>query len=98
MQVPTLALKFESARELKLPEKNYLIRWMAGTYCLAFDGTSGALSSIWNVQHHVTTNLSREPEHRGRQRSHKITASMHWHVRQSRRYRLTLNHLARVRK
>jgi hypothetical protein len=59
MQVPTLALKFESGRELKLPEKNYLIRWMAGTYCLAFHGTSGALSIIWNVQHHVTTNLSR---------------------------------------
>ncbi|KAF7089004.1 hypothetical protein CFC21_092064 [Triticum aestivum] len=37
--------------ELKLPAKNYLIPVDgAGTYCLAFAGTSGAVSIIGNVQ------------------------------------------------
>ncbi|XBH62550.1 hypothetical protein VPH35_116750 [Triticum aestivum] len=49
--VPVVALRFEGGRELKLPAKNYLIPVDgAGTYCLAFAGTSGPVSIIGNVQ------------------------------------------------
>ncbi|CAM0878563.1 unnamed protein product [Alopecurus aequalis] len=51
VQVPAVALRFEGGGELKLPAKNYLIPVDgAGTYCLAFAGTSGAVSIIGNVQ------------------------------------------------
>ncbi|XBI61667.1 protein ASPARTIC PROTEASE IN GUARD CELL 1-like [Triticum dicoccoides] len=51
VQVPAVALRFEGGGELKLPAKNYLIPVDgAGTYCLAFAGTSGPVSIIGNVQ------------------------------------------------
>uniref|UniRef100_N1QTN5 Aspartic proteinase nepenthesin-1 n=1 Tax=Aegilops tauschii TaxID=37682 RepID=N1QTN5_AEGTA len=51
MQVPAVALRFEGGGELKLPAKNYLIPGDgAGTYGLAFAGTSGPVSIIGNVQ------------------------------------------------
>ncbi|XP_047057896.1 protein ASPARTIC PROTEASE IN GUARD CELL 1-like [Lolium rigidum] len=51
VQVPAVSLRFEGGGELKLPAKNYLIPVDgAGTYCLAFAGTSGAVSIIGNVQ------------------------------------------------
>uniref|UniRef100_R7WDH4 Aspartic proteinase nepenthesin-1 n=1 Tax=Aegilops tauschii TaxID=37682 RepID=R7WDH4_AEGTA len=51
VQVRAVARRFEGGGELKLPAKNYLIPVDgAGTYCLAFAGTSGAVSIIGNVQ------------------------------------------------
>uniref|UniRef100_A0ACD5TR95 Uncharacterized protein n=1 Tax=Avena sativa TaxID=4498 RepID=A0ACD5TR95_AVESA len=51
VQVPAVSLRFEGGGELKLPAKNYLIPVDgSGTYCLAFAGTSGAVSIIGNVQ------------------------------------------------
>jgi hypothetical protein len=51
VQVPAVSLRFEGGGELRLPAKNYLIPVDgAGTYCLAFAGTSGAVSILGNVQ------------------------------------------------
>ncbi|KQK02610.1 protein ASPARTIC PROTEASE IN GUARD CELL 1 [Brachypodium distachyon] len=51
VQVPAVSLRFEGGGELKLPAKNYLIPVDgAGTYCLAFAATGGAVSIVGNVQ------------------------------------------------
>lgn len=55
VEVPTVALRFDSGKELKLPATNYLIPVdSVGTFCLAFAPTSSPLSIIGNVQQQGT--------------------------------------------
>ncbi|PKA55564.1 Protein aspartic protease in guard cell 1 [Apostasia shenzhenica] len=51
VEVPTVALRFDGGKELKLTASNYLVPVDSlGTFCLAFAPTSSPLSIIGNVQ------------------------------------------------
>ncbi|KAH0450460.1 hypothetical protein IEQ34_021152 [Dendrobium chrysotoxum] len=55
VEVPTVALRFDGGKELKLPATNYLIPVdSVGTFCFAFAPTSSPLSIIGNVQQQGT--------------------------------------------
>ncbi|KAK8924077.1 Protein ASPARTIC PROTEASE IN GUARD CELL 1 [Platanthera zijinensis] len=55
VEVPTVALRFDGGKELKLPATNYLIPVdSSGIFCLAFAPTSSPLSIIGNVQQQGT--------------------------------------------
>ncbi|KAG0492771.1 hypothetical protein HPP92_006169 [Vanilla planifolia] len=55
VEVPTVSLRFDGGKELKLPATNYLIPVDSeGTFCLAFAPTSSSLSIIGNVQQQGT--------------------------------------------